>query len=511
MPFKTIRSQIALYLSLLIFTGMFLIAMTALLSFQNIAAAYAIKDFSLRFETLANEFNYSMTYNPFTMNKNISWFNQKLKNSGACRIYVSDDGKNTKEFGLCDHGIENLSEIFAAALRSNRVESRFIISGFNLPFFSDTRKYVVISGPIFSGTGDKNGALSVIWDFNAAYPGFDRTEKLLFIYIIINTFVLVAVGVYQIGNITARPMKKILKKTESVYIDEFPVVKNSGSDFDHLSSSIGFLVDDLASSKKNLQYTVTELEAANTNMKKMQKEVIRAEKMASIGRLSAGLAHEIGNPVGIISGYLEMLKQEEIEETNRIDFASRANDELKRIDSIIRELLDYARPTDQVKTELSVHQLINDLVSVYTGSRAIGNIELKTDFKARFDSVNANHDQLRQVFMNLIINASDAICDSGNRNRGLLKISTANIIKTEGGCTEMTVSFVDNGCGLSENDLDNIFDPFFTTKPQGKGTGLGLSVSQMIIEDIGGSIKAYSLDGHGTEFRIILPLAKEGS
>lgn len=504
MLFKTIRSQIALYLGLLLFTGMLLIALTALFSFQNIAAAYAIKNFSLSFEALANEIKDSLN-----LDKNLNKL--KISNAGACRVFILNNQRKIYDLGYCGNGLGSISEIADAAIDSSGIESRFVTSAPNIPFFFNTKKYLVISGPIKSETGKNVGAVVVAWDFDIAYSGFAKTEKLLFIYILINTFVLVAVGVYQIGNITAKPMKKILKRTESVLHDEFPLVKDSGSDFDHLSNSIGVIVDDLSSNKKALLATVSELEAANKNMREMQKEIIRAEKMASIGRLSAGLAHEIGNPVGIISGYLEMLKQEEIEETNRIDFASRANDELKRIDLIIRALLDYARPTDQVKTELSVHQLINDLVSVYTGSRAIGNIELKTDFKARIDSVNANHDQLRQVFMNLIINASDAIYDSGNRNRGLLTISTANIIITEGGCNEMTVSFVDNGCGLSEKDLDNIFDPYFTTKPQGKGTGLGLSVSQMIIEDIGGSIKAYSLDGHGTEFRIILPLVKEGS
>ncbi len=490
---------------------MFLISLTSVLSFRSLLTSYMVKEFTTLFESAVRKVEFGEKDSNIlehTWGKNIL---ADLKASGACSIQFIDRNSIRHQLGSRIFPAEPVSKIMMDVNIGKKQRTEIIASGFNIPFFFDKRRFLIVAGPLFDYYGTHIATIGIIWDLGQFYSHQRRIECLLIMYIIINTLILAAVGVYQIGNITAKPLNKILKKMDAITIGDIGLNFETESDFDKLSSLINLIVDDLASSKKNLQYTVTELESANTNMKKMQKEIIRAEKMASIGRLSAGLAHEIGNPVGIISGYLEMLKQEEIEDSNRIDFASRADDELTRIDLIIRELLDYARPTDQVKTELSVHQLIKDLVSVYTGSRAIGNIDLKTDFKAYFDNVNANHDQLRQVFMNLIINASDAICDSENRNAGLLMISTANIIKDEGSCNEMIVSFIDNGCGLSGDDLDNIFDPFFTTKPQGKGTGLGLSVSQMIVEDIGGSIKAYSLDGHGTEFRIILPLVKEGS
>lgn len=501
MLFKTIRSQIALYLSILLFSGMLLIALTALFSFQNIAAAFAVKNFSANFQNIAKDIKSTMPQGSYALSL-------KARDLGACRLYFIDSSKKVHDSGFCRAGDDEIPDLADAVLASGKTENRLLSSGPNIPFFTNSYRYMAIAGPIHSDSGERTGSLVAVWDFDVVYSGFARIERLLFVYVIINTLVLVLVGVYQIGNITAKPMKKILRRTESAFHDDLTLMrkKDEGSDLDQLSASVGMLVDNLESSRKHLEKTVSELETANSNMEKMQKEIVRAEKMASIGRLSAGIAHEIGNPVGIISGYLEMLKADDIDPDDRMDFAERASSELKRIDSIIRELLDYARPSDRIKCSVHVHQLVSDMVKAYDGSRALGKIRMRTLLDAANDLVMANPDQLRQVFMNLAINASDAISESKNRNGGVLAIETFNSMMPDCKTPCLVIAFRDNGCGLKPGDIENVFDPFFTTKPSGKGTGLGLSVSLMMIEEAGGTIRAFSENDSGSEFRVLIPL-----
>lgn len=486
---------------------MFLISLTAIFSFQSIAAGYAAKNFSLDFEILTRDIKVEVdNIGSLKSGSFRRELYRRMKNSGACRVYFIDDRKRCFDFGSCGEEAEIIPGIAESVLKNKKSLTKFIVEGLYLPFIADTRRIFIMAAPMRVNNNSIVGSIVASWDFDVYFSGFKKLEQTLFVYVLINTFALAAVGVYQIGNITAKPLSIILKKTESVSPYSLTMSRRPGSGFDHLSSAIGALIDDLSTNKKNLQATIAQLESVNQNMRNMQREIIKAEKMASIGRLSAGLAHEIGNPLGIISGYIEMLRHDEIGDLDRIEFASRADAELKRIDSIIRELLDYARPSDHVRKTLSVHQIIRELVSAYSGSKVIGSIELKTQLDAGSDVVMANPDQLRQVFMNLIINALDAISVSENRYNGILLISTTNISKNEEPYSELMVSFIDNGCGLEDANAEDVFEPFFTTKPPGQGTGLGLSVSQMIVQDMGGSITALNSENGGTEVRICLPV-----
>jgi signal transduction histidine kinase len=159
-----------------------------------------------------------------------------------------------------------------------------------------------------------------------------------------------------------------------------------------------------------------------------------------------------------------------------------------------------------------VHDLFNDSADVLRIQPLMSSIELALDLDAPDDTVLADPNQLRQVFLNLIINAADAISGDGNQNSGKLKITTE--FEIESNTDNRTVSdqlkilFIDNGPGISEENLSNIFDPFFTTKDPGRGTGLGLSVSFMIVESLGGKMTGTSELGKGTTMIISLPLHK---
>jgi signal transduction histidine kinase len=245
-------------------------------------------------------------------------------------------------------------------------------------------------------------------------------------------------------------------------------------------------------------------------LKKAQEEIIRAEKLASVGRLSAGIAHEIGNPIGIVMGYLELLKQKDTPDSEKEEYIQRTEDEIERINTIIRQLLEISRPSKAGLKAVSVHDLIDDIAQVLNVQPLMSNIALECILEARNDTVMADANQLRQVFLNLIINAADAVSSAGNADKGKLVIKSEQVDEKQEQSDEqkqlLKITFMDNGPGISEENIGNIFDPFYTTKEPGKGTGLGLSVSFMIVQGFGGEMTVHSDKGKGTSLTILLPV-----
>jgi two-component system NtrC family sensor kinase len=251
------------------------------------------------------------------------------------------------------------------------------------------------------------------------------------------------------------------------------------------------------------------LEKANSDLKRAQQEIIRTEKMAGVGRLAAGIAHEIGNPIGIVLGYLDLLKQPDLNDTDRVDFLQRAEKETQRINSIIRQLLDLARPKETASRPVSMHAIIGEITEVMRLQPSMRDIKIETQLDAGRDVVWANGEQLRQVLLNLFLNGADAIIDRGKPYKGRIQISTfAEAAPDEPEGEKIMIMVKDNGTGIDPEQIGNIFDPFYTTKEPGKGTGLGLAVSYMIIDKIGGAIHVESELNKGTTVLIMLPVNK---
>jgi len=266
----------------------------------------------------------------------------------------------------------------------------------------------------------------------------------------------------------------------------------------------------ISEDKDRLQNTVKSLEKANFDLQQAQEDIIRAEKLASVGRLSSGIAHEIGNPVSIVIGYLELLRKKDITDKEKEEFIDRSQKEINRINNLIRQLLDFSRPLGVGLKAVSVHEIINDITKALKIQPILENINLELNLAASIDTIMADPDQLRQVFLNLIINAADAINSVNNKSDGKIIIESKSLTKDDDNTgvnpIKLNIELMDNGPGISEENINNIFDPFFTTKEPGKGTGLGLSVCFMIIDKLGGNIKATSKKGKGTTITITLPL-----
>jgi signal transduction histidine kinase len=346
-----------------------------------------------------------------------------------------------------------------------------------------------------------------------------KFNNLLLTYLLVNLVVFTLIGGYRLNRIYMRPIKRMVKRAEEFREEDafFFAARRGDDEINHLSKSLNLLLRRISEDKRQLQQTVDELEVANVNLKRAQDEIVRAETLASIGRLASGVAHEIGNPLGIVLGYLDLLANAELGEEQRQDFLKRTESEIQRINGIIRQLLDLSRPAESEVDLVHLHQILEDTVAVVGPQPLIKNIDIRMSLTAAHDGVLATKEQLRQVFLNLLLNAADAIASAdassaADANDGVGQIVIRTHLTTGDPHPAhpqrefIELCFEDNGPGIPPELHGHIFEPFFTTKEPGKGTGLGLSVSFMIIESLHGHLTAESLEGGGTRMCIRLPL-----
>ena len=252
---------------------------------------------------------------------------------------------------------------------------------------------------------------------------------------------------------------------------------------------------------------VSRIARADREKQMMNEQVVETGKLASVGELAAGIAHEINNPVAIMveeAGWIEdILEDEEFQESENLDEFIRALEQIRtqgrRCKEITHKLLHFARKTDSRIQEVQINDLIEELVALSTQKAKYSNVTINTVLKKDLPSLQVSETEVQQVFLNLINNALDAMDKKG----GVIDVTTL----MEG--DHIAVQVADNGPGIPEANLARIFDPFFTTKPVGKGTGLGLSICYGIIKKMGGEIDVHSVMGVGTTFRVLIPLPKQ--
>ncbi|WP_436515602.1 sensor histidine kinase [Ekhidna sp. To15] len=236
------------------------------------------------------------------------------------------------------------------------------------------------------------------------------------------------------------------------------------------------------------------LEGALQELKETQSQLINSEKMASLGQMSAGINHELKNPLNFIQGSLETMKQNLNKETlkENENFFEIMDEGLKRLNRIVNSLNHFSHQSQNRTEECSIPELIDNCLNILE-HKSKGRIDIATNYCEQH-LVRGNSGQLHQVFLNLLGNAMQAIPNQG-------KI----VISTQVDKHSIHVIIDDNGSGISPEVLDKIFDPFFTTKKAGQGTGLGLAISSKIVSDHNGSIVATSDPGYGSTFRVSLP------
>ena len=256
----------------------------------------------------------------------------------------------------------------------------------------------------------------------------------------------------------------------------------------------------LAEEDMCLPYLIDKLEEANRELKSTQNQLHTAEKLASIGQLAAGVAHEINNPLGTIMIYASMLKKEmerDIENAKRADDAKMIIEEASRCKNIVANLLNFAR---QGKLRLSKVDLVNmleGLIKAVKLNPQYNEVIITLNRDGEIPEIDADIDQLKQVFLNLLNNACEATEFSNE------KMVTIKLLARE---NNIVCDVIDTGCGIPQENMNKLFTPFFTTKKMGKGTGLGLPISYGIIKMHKGDIRVKSSSGNGSTFTIKLPV-----
>ena len=362
-----------------------------------------------------------------------------------------------------------------------------------------------VSSPIIIN-GRSLGGINISASLSPIYKSVMESEKLVLLYIILDTFILAVVGIYLLSRIVVKPIHRLLRMTEEYKDGDIipSMIEDQRNEIGNLSRSLGIMLQRLDDNKKELRTHISSLEEANRRLKEAHKEIIRSEKLASVGRLAAGIAHEIGNPIGIILGYLDLIRKGDITDQEKADFIDRVETEITRVNRIINQLLDFSRPSSGKKEESRVHDLLSYTVNMLRPQSIMEGIKINLELRASRDTIMADPNQLHQVFLNIILNAADALSGEGlTDDPGKKEIS---IISENPNESMIELRFVDNGPGIAEEELIHIFDPFYTTKDPGKGTGLGLSVCYWIVEGQGGEIRAESVIGKGTSIIVELPI-----
>ncbi|MFO8082938.1 MAG: ATP-binding protein [Desulfobacterales bacterium] len=231
--------------------------------------------------------------------------------------------------------------------------------------------------------------------------------------------------------------------------------------------------------------------------KMIEQQMAQADKLASIGHFSAGIAHEINNPLGIILGYTQLLLRGEDPESEKYRDLKTIEKHVRTCKSIVEDLLNFARGSQPSQERLQLNEVIEDIVSFIRQHSKLEKVKIVKDYDHGLPPMVLDGKKIKQVVMNLIINARYAVGENG-----VITLSTRYRPNSHQAVIEVT----DTGCGIEEKSLSNIFDPFFTTKPTGEGTGLGLSVSYGIIKNHGGDISVESDPGKGSTFTVILPI-----
>jgi len=231
-----------------------------------------------------------------------------------------------------------------------------------------------------------------------------------------------------------------------------------------------------------------------TEQKMLEQQLLRAQKMETFGTLAAGIAHEVGNPLTSISSLVQILQRSTNDEFIK-DKLELVKNQINRITKIIRELVDFSRPSPHVVQDVDVNAVVKEALNIVQYGKKVRSLKFVSELSENLPRVAVVSDQLVQVFLNILMNAVDA-CEG---KAGTISVSTA----LKGDMIEITMS--DTGSGIAEEHLTKIFDPFFTTKEAGKGTGLGLWVSLGIIKSFGGDIHVESELGKGTTFKVTLP------
>ena len=355
------------------------------------------------------------------------------------------------------------------------------------------------------------GVASIILLYGVLDP--NHAAAYMSVIVAADVTVLVVYVAYQVERIVLRPLRNAANAAEAIAAGDLERRLEPGEtvEIENLSSSVNRMTDRLLDERANL---------------------VRVEKMASIGRLAAGVAHEIGNPLGAINGYLHILKTAPPGSDAAQDALTGLDRESARIDRIVRGLLDYARSKPRAAVEVDLNDTVRTVVDLLTTQGALKHVDMELFASGEPCVVVGDRHDLEQAFVNLLLNAVDAMDGKGKLQIILRQTARAELaqggrrsndsrnlapkpasaratrwLQSVSGEWFAMVAIADTGPGVLVEYQERIFDPFFTTKEPGKGTGLGLAIVARAVENTGGTIWVSPSREGGAAFRMLFPLA----
>lgn len=356
----------------------------------------------------------------------------------------------------------------------------------------------------------ENDMASLVEHSNA--KGHSQTRRILYysaIYSAFNAIVLTIIIFFRIRKIFFEPVEVISSKLDNYYPEstDFICEGQQVSPLKNLSRSIESMVERIESDRAKLKEAYLSLEKSKEDLERSQGKLIAAEKFAASGRLAAGVAHEIGNPLSIVEGYLGLLSDVSLTHEERLEYLRRCQQETARIDRLIHSMISLDSRDIETGEQADVNHILDNIVELYQPVAVRNGVKLILKSESGEMIAKISEEGLLQILSNLLANAFDAIKENDELQGevGIVAVA-ADAFEDDTGKKWARVDVSDNGIGMSDKVINNIFDPFFTTKEPGKGTGLGLSIVSKMVKRCGGSIDVESVPGTGSVFRITLPV-----
>lgn len=331
----------------------------------------------------------------------------------------------------------------------------------------------------------------------SAQPMVARVETVLPFFLGLDVLMLSAMSYGVLTWLVGRPLIHLEEAIEKLgRLDGEVVFRRGGPLVSRLQAAVAQMAVALKTEQALTARNVTQLKEANEKLIRAQTELVSADRLATVGKLAAGVAHEVGNPLSGILGYLSLVRSKAGAVPDLPDLVNRIEVEVQRIDDIVRSLLELGKPSRGKAGPLEVQGLVNSVVRMLSKGSDFAHAQVQVDVEPGL-YVRGETGQVSQILINLLLNAAQAIEGQGTiwlRARAQAELKTA-VIEVE-----------DSGPGIPDHVLSMLFEPFFTTKSAGKGTGLGLAVSQHLAHGMTGTLEASNSAQGGALFKLTLPL-----
>lgn len=418
---------------------------------------------------------------------------------GVCLALVGDKGQilgqGSRRLALCA-GRAQVEQVAALKNDSHRLIDR-----------AGTQVLAVVASMRNAASShSKLAGLSLVYVSTIQGVGQLRVIPGVFIllFMLLTVALVALLGYTVLTQLIVRPVGRLLNTMDRVTSGDLEARAelSGGREIRSLNQAFNRLVETLAVDEARIQAQINELQHINQKLEQTTDNLVQSEKMASVGRLAAGVAHEIGNPVSIVQGYMEMMKRKDVSIEEMNEWVSQSSAAIDRVDVIIRDLLDFSRPSvDNEPHHCDLNAAIEQTLSLLRPQESFQHLEVTTSLGDEQLLGAISEKRFQQVLVNILLNAAAATLESAGGGTVHFEMKASDTL------VELSIS--DNGPGLTDEAQRHLFEPFFSTKEPGQGTGLGLSICYSIMTACGGNIRVVNSTDPGCTFVLLIPRVQE--